>query len=325
MICLLHDSTDPAWNLAAEEYLLEKAEEPCFLLWRNCESVIVGRNQNTYAQINRTFVETRGIHVVRRLSGGGAVFHDLGNINFTFIVPGRGLKPVPFQELTAPVLEFLLDLGVSAAFDGRNDICVHGFKISGNAQYGRGDNLLHHGTLLFDTDLCTMEEALRVGNVKYRDRGIPSIRKRVTNIREHLAVDLSAEAFMHKLFEFIREKKSSRAVTLSASDCDAIDRLADSRYRLWEWNYGNSPAYNFQKVTKTPAGVLEVYLEVEEGVIQDARIFGDFFGSGAIGELESCLRGLRHDLQELAVYLETQPVQDYIQGISPRQLAEALV
>lgn len=325
MIGILNDQTDPAWNLAAEEYLLEKAEEPCFLLWRNREAVIVGRNQNTCAQINRPFVETRGIHVVRRLSGGGAVYHDLGNINFTFIEPGRGSEPTSFQDFTAPILHFLLNLGVPAAFDGRNDICVHGLKISGNAQYSRRGNLLHHGTLLFDTDLDTMEEALRVGDVKYSDRGIPSIRKRVTNLRDHLSADLSPEAFMHSLFEFIRKEKTSRVVNLSPCDCEAIDRLADRRYRLWEWNYGSSPPYNFHKVTKTHAGVLEVYLEVQCGVIQNARIFGDFFGSGEMADLESGLRGLRHDLQELAAHLETRSVQHYIQGIYPRQLAEALV
>lgn len=324
MIGIFHEGTEAPWNLAMEEYLLEKAEEACFVVWRNEASVIVGRNQNTCAQINRPFVETQGIAVVRRLSGGGAVYHDLGNVNFTFIAPGRGKKPASFQEFTAPILEFLQELGVPAAFDGRNDLSLHGQKISGNAQYVRHGNLLHHGTLLFDTDLDTLEKALRVGDVKYQDRGIPSIRKRVTNIREHLPWPVSADAFMERLYGFIQKKMKARTVNLSLPDREAIERLAQERYRRWEWNYGASPPYNFHKVVKTPAGVLEVCLEVEKGIIHNARIFGDFFGCEDVEGLEAQLVGLRHDVRELTAFLQNFPVSLYIQGLFAHELAQAL-
>lgn len=295
MIGIFHEGTDAPWNLAMEEYLLEKAEEPCFVVWRNAPSVIVGRNQNTCAQIKRAFVEARGIAVVRRLSGGGAVYHDLGNVNFTFIAPGRGRKPASFQEFTAPILEFLQELGVPATFDGRNDLNLHGRKISGNAQYVRRGHQLHHGTLLFDTDLDTLEEALHVGKVKYQDRGIPSIRQRVTNICEHMASPVSADAFMERLYAFIHKRMKACTINLSGPDHDAISTLAQARYRLWEWNYGASPPYNFHKVVKTAGGGLEVCLKVEKGMIQNVRIFGDFLGYRDLGEQEGQLLGLRHD------------------------------
>ena len=251
MLCLLNNSTEPAWNLAAEEYLLNSSHEDCFMLWRNRSAVIVGCNQNTRAQVNAEFLEKYNTPVVRRLSGGGAVYHDLGNVNFTLIdVSGRD-RQMDFRTYTRPILDFLNRIGVPAVFDGRNDLSLEGRKISGNAQYIHRGRILHHGTLLFDVDLEMLAEALLVDPSKFQDKAVDSIRQRVTNIRPHLPDSVSIEKFVEQLLLSVQESKNARRASFSEADRQAIESLADEKYRRWEWNFGHSPDYNFCKTTRT--------------------------------------------------------------------------
>jgi len=187
MMLIINDlRTDPYFNLAAEEYALKNFKADCFMLWRNEPSIIVGKHQNTLAEINLDYVKKRNIKVGRRLSGGGAVFHDLGNLNFTFISTGaQENRLVDFRRFTMPILEVLQNLGIEAVFEGRNDLTIHGRKFSGNAEHVWKNRILHHGTLLFSSVLTDLSEALKVDPLKFRDKAVKSIRSRVTNISKH--------------------------------------------------------------------------------------------------------------------------------------------
>lgn len=310
-----NQTTNPAFNLAAEEWLMTRTEAEIFMLWRNEPAVIVGRNQNTLSQIDEEFVRERGIPVVRRLSGGGAVFHDLGNINFTFIAGGNPSQGLDFQRFTAPVLEALRSMGVDCAFDGRNDMVIRGKKFSGNAQHFHKNRILHHGTLLFASDISDISGALRVDPEKYRDKAVKSVEKRVTNISSHLPKPMEVTEFLDALMAHVSGGAHKRDMALTAEEVAAIEQLADQRYRTWDWNFGYSPAYNFTRSTRTPGGLLEVRMDVKNGHIMHIRLFGDYFGVRPIGGIESLLAGCPHDRAKLQDRLAGVNLDEYLKGV----------
>lgn len=308
-------STDPAFNLAAEEWLLHTSTTDVFMLWRNARAVIVGRNQNTRAQIDEAYVRAHDIAVVRRLTGGGAVFHDLGNVNFTFIALRAGGRAIDFRPFTSRVVEALAAMGVTCAFSGRNDLVIDGQKISGNAQLVAKDRVLHHGTLLFAADMAGISGALRVDPSKYRDRAVKSVARRVTNIASHLPEPMAVTDFMERLMEHVSHGAALGDRTLSAPETAAVAELAERKYRTWQWNYGVSPGYGFTRTCRTPGGVVEVHLDVVEGTIRAARIFGEFFGCRDIADLEARLAGCRHDREALARRLADVPLGEYMRDV----------
>lgn len=324
MRCIINTQTDPALNLATEEYLLNTAEEDCFMLWRNQRAIIVGRNQNTHSQIRPDFVERHGIAVVRRITGGGAVYHDLGNVNFSFILAAAGRPDIDFVRHTRPILDFLNHIGLPARLDGRNDLSLHGLKISGNAQHIQQGRVLHHGTLLFDVDLAMLAAVLQVDPAKYQDRAVQSIRGRVANIREYLPQDMGVEEFMQSLRHFLLRSLAAGESRLRAEELAAIEGLAQERYRQWAWNYGDSPPYNFRRSTRTAGGTLEIFLAVEEGIIRQIRIHGDYFGLEDIAELERLLVGCRHAPETLTKRLAETRVESYLNNIGAEELVRAM-
>ncbi|WP_461209106.1 lipoate--protein ligase [Desulfocurvus sp. DL9XJH121] len=307
--------TDPAFNLAAEEWLFANTDRDVFMLWRNAPAVIVGRNQNTLSQIDEEFVRQRGIPVIRRLTGGGAVFHDLGNVNFTFISLARGGPDLDFGRFTEPILAALRAMGAPCEFDGRNDLVMDGRKFSGNAQHVAGGRVLHHGTLLFSAEIADLSGALRVDPEKYRDKAVQSVAKRVTNIASHLPEPMDVETFITRLMALVSEDAAGGDLSLAPGETGAIDALAEARYRTWDWNYGHSPKYGFTRSTRTPGGVLEAHLEVRDGVIRGVRLFGDYFGVRDVAELEGKLLGCRHERDALAHRLHGVPLGDYLRGV----------
>jgi len=315
-------ATDPALNLAAEEWLLRTTGDDVFMLWRNAPAVIVGRNQNTRAQIDEDFVRARNIPVVRRLSGGGAVFHDLGNINFTFLSLGNAGRDIDFRRFTAPLIEALGEMGVACAFEGRNDLTIDGKKISGNAQFLWRDRVLHHGTLLFSAQMADISGALRVDPAKYQDKAVQSIRKRVTNIASHLPTPMEPDEFMARLMHHVSGGQTRAGLALAPDEAAAVELLAERKYRNWQWNYGYSPAYAFTKTSRTPGGVVEAHLDVANGVITAIRLLGDFFGRRDVAELEARLAGCPHDCQALARRLADLPLGEYLLGIKAQDLVE---
>lgn len=295
--------TDPSLNLALEEYILRSLpdNDDYLLFYINEPSIIIGKNQNTVEEINSDYVEKNGIHVVRRLSGGGAVYHDLGNLNFSFIRKDDGKSFHNFKKFTEPVVRALQELGVAAEMTGRNDLQVGERKISGNAQFSTRGKMFSHGTLLFDSEIENVVSALKVNAEKYVSKSTKSIRSRVANIAEFLKEPLTIEQFREKLLQSIfGQAEQIPFYELTAEDWVKVRKLADERYRSWEWNYGRSPAFNVQQKKRIEgAGTFDVRLQVEEGLIAGAVIYGDFFGRGDSNEVAGKLIGTRYEASAL--------------------------
>ena len=325
MLCIIRHETDPYFNLAAEEYVLKHFERDCFMLWRNEPAIIVGKHQNTLAEINADFVKENQIKVVRRLSGGGAVFHDLGNLNFTFIASGEHHQLVDFRKFTLPILEVMKKLGIDAKFEGRNDLTIGGRKFSGNAEHVHKSRVLHHGTLLFSAEMADLSGALNVDPDKFTDKAVKSVRSRVTNISEHLQSPMTVLEFRdHIMNHIVETTANSKLYSFTEEDIRSISRLRDEKYITWEWNFGYSPKYNFRKAVKTNGGKLEVALEVVNGIIEKARFYGDYFNKLDPSEIESALEGSLHSESAVADRLNRFDITQYFLNVTREELAKAL-
>jgi lipoate-protein ligase A len=320
---------DPSLNLALEEYILRSLpdHDDYLLFYINEPSIIIGRNQNTVEEINAEYVERNGIHVVRRLSGGGAVYHDLGNLNFSFIMKDDGQSFHNFKKFTEPVVRALRKLGVDAEMTGRNDLQVGERKISGNAQYSTKGKMFSHGTLLFDSEIENVVSALRVNPAKYVSKSTKSIRSRVANISEFLAQPMTIEQFRQSLLEALFEGENEIPYyELTEQDWSEVRKLADERYRSWDWNYGRSPAFNVRQTRRIEgAGTFDVRLQVEEGLITGATIYGDFFGRGDSSELAAKFVGVRYETQALSTLLEDIDLHYYCGQVTKEQWLELML
>lgn len=325
MLCIIRHETDPYFNLAAEEYVLKNFERDSFMLWRNEPAIIVGKHQNTLAEINQEYVKENMIKVVRRLSGGGAVFHDLGNLNFTFIASGENHQLVDFNKFTQPILEVLQKLEIEARFEGRNDLTIDGRKFSGNAEHVHKNRVLHHGTLLFSSQMADLSSALKVDPDKFQDKAVKSVRSRVTNISEHLKMPLTVLEFRDLVLKHVMESTpGAELYSFTQDDIAAIARLRDEKYITWDWNFGYSPKYNFRKTVKTNGGKLEVTLEVVNGTIEKARFFGDYFNKLDPVDIEQALTGTLHNETAIRERLKDFEIPDYFLKISSEELITSL-
>lgn len=306
------------YNMALEEYVFFKLDpdESYVLLWQNDPTIVVGRFQNTIEEVNRDFTEQRGINVVRRLSGGGAVYHDEGNLNFTFIEPRTLNKDTAFEAFTQPVIAALHSLGVNAVFSSRNDITVDGRKVSGNAQYLTSTRVLHHGTLLINTDFSVLEQALKVNPDKIASKGIKSVRSRVANLCEFFTEPLSVDELKQHLLHYIFNREPIQTYTLSEKEQESVCQLSKEKYNTWDWVWGRSPKYNFQNSKRFDAGQVEVRLDVHQGRIAQAKFYGDFFGHRDIAIIEQKLRGLRFEPDDVRSTLSKLDLEDFFGSIS---------
>lgn len=318
MLCIYHHSTDPYFNIATDEFIFKHLKEDCFMLWRNDNAIIVGKHQNTMAEINIDYVEEKDIKVVRRLSGGGAVYHDLGNLNFSFTRTGENTEVVDFERYTLPIIEVLNQLGVAAKFEGRNDLTIDGKKFSGNAEHVFKNKVLHHGTILFSSEMKDVSGALKINPLKYKDRAVKSIPKRVTNVSQHLKEPLSLEDFTQKIMNHVLDTfEGAKLYEFTEQDLEHIQKIRDEKYATWEWNFGHSPKYNFLQGARTPGGTLEVNLHVEKGVIKEARFFGDFFGVRDIKDIEDALQDCKHTKGDVRSVLAQFDLKLYFHKMSP--------
>ena len=325
MLIIRRSTTDPYFNLAAEEFLLKNFVEDTFALWRNDSSIIVGKHQNTLAEINQEYVKEKNIKVVRRLSGGGAVFHDLGNLNFTFTQKSEEENKINFQKYTQPILEVLQRMGVNALFEGRNDLTIDGRKFSGNAMHIWKNKVLHHGTLLFSSEIPDLSEALKVDPTKFQDKAVKSVRSRVTNITDHLKEEMDVMQFADRIEQYIIETNPQATLyELTEEDTERIQELADTKYGTWKWNFGYSPKYNFKKVLQAPgSGIIDLNLDVHDGIIKQIKIYGDYFGVFDSEEIEQALIGIPHNETAITEALEPFEIGNYFANLDQERFVQA--
>lgn len=325
MIFLISKSTDCYFNLALEENFLREYDDEVFMLWQNDNTIVVGKNQNTLAEINSDYVKKMGIRVVRRITGGGAVYHDMGNINFTYIARHDGEWESDFSRFARPVVEALGKLGLHAEVSGRNDIVANGRKISGNAQTVVNGRILHHGTLLFNADVSVLSNALVPDAEKIQSKGIKSVSSRVANINELLGRAVTANELFELVSSEVKRLYGAKNYELSPCEIERAEKLADEKYRTWEWNFGYSPKYSFNKKRRFSGGSVNTYLTVEEGRITSVKIYGDFFGISDVADIEAALCGVSHREESIMNVLAKFKVSDYFGKISAEELTQVLV
>ena len=333
MLFVPNENNDPRVNLAIETYLLKEKplDEPMLLFYINEPSIIIGRHQNTIEEINKDYVEEKGIHVVRRLSGGGAVYHDFGNLNFSFIMPDDGNSFRDFAKVTQPIIDALHAMGVEGAqLKGRNDLVIGDKKFSGNAMYATNGRMFAHGTIMFDSDVNEVVNALRVRKDKIESKGIKSIRSRVTNIKPFLSDEyqnLSTVDFRQDILlrifgvETLAEVKTYE---LTEEDWLKINQISNEYYRNWDWNYGRSPEFDLVRRERFPIGSIEAKMNVSGGKINEIRIFGDFFGLGEIADVEGQLTGIQYDKESITEAVSTIDIKKYFGNIEVADLVKLL-
>ena len=326
MKCIISPFNSCYKNISSEEYFLSCFDDDIFYLYINSPSIIVGRHQNTYSEINQKYVRENGIDVVRRLSGGGAVYHDYGNLNYGFIVRNqdRGMNEV-FRQFTVPIIKVLHNLGVNVHFSGRNDLVIDDKKISGVAQYHTNEKILLHGTLLFSSDILRISQSLNADPRKFQDKSVKSVKSRVTNIRPYLIQPLSIEEFTSVLSrEVIAQFPDAEIYELTDQDREEIQKLADNKYTTWEWVYGNSPNFTCSCELKYEKGILDIGLEVKSGIIRNIIVYGDFFGTKDLDEMTRCLTGIPYEKKAVTNALKPLKLTDYIYELPKDLFIESL-
>lgn len=317
-------STDPTYNLAFEEYVLTHRREGAYLLlWQNDNTIVVGRNQNTAQEIDPGFVEQHHIRVVRRSTGGGAVYHDMGNLNYSFITDTTNAQRLTMERFTRPIVAALQGLGLQAEASGRNDILVEGRKVSGTAQRLMNGRILHHGTLLFDSQPEMVAGALRADPAKFASKGAKSVRSRIGNIRDFLPVDMTLETF----WTYLKDTLSGGGLVqdaLTDEELAQVRTLQAEKYATWEWNYGQSPRFDMVNRSYFPGGRLEVGLSVAQGRITAIRFYGDFLSVTDTAPLCQALEGTVYREDDVDVILAQYPIPEMFGAITRPEILQTI-
>lgn len=330
MIYIVNKSNKPDFNIALEEYCFKQMTQfdKVFILWINEPSIIVGKNQNTHAEINEKYVQEKGIHVVRRISGGGAVYHDLNNLNYTIISnEDRDSRSFDFKAFSEPVIQTLRELGVEAEFSGRNDITIQGKKISGNAQAYLDGRVMHHGCILFDVDLTVLSKALETSAEVVEAKGVKSVRSRVDNILPNLPQKITVTQFADRILEHMKRKyPEMEAYHFSEEELQAIEKRRQSKFGNWDWNFGTNPVAEIVRERRYPAGKTQVFIDTKKGMIEEITFYGTFFGVRSdLTEVEHLLKGVKYNPEEVRKSLSSFDISPYFAGFSVDELTDAIV
>lgn len=325
MIYIETDSSDVYYNFGLEYYFtLEKQlPETVFLFWRTTPTLMVGKYQNVLEEINKPYADAHGINIVRRMSGGGTIYTDPGGWQYTFI-QHEGADTISFQEYIAPVIDALKEMGVHAEFNGRNDLLIDGKKISGTAQYRLGNSIVHHGSLLFDTDIEQMVASTTVDDYKILSKSIKSVRDRVTNIAEHLPEPMDADRFKECMVRYIM-KGSNNTYVPTSEDKKRIRELADRHFNNWDSIYGANPSFNIERTGRFAGGKIQFKIDVKKNVIQDISVYGDFFSTMDAETICQALKGCRYERQDVLRALHEHKLEGAIYRITAEEIAQTIV
>lgn len=329
MIYHVSNTNDTAFNIALEEYCFKnlRDQDEIFLLWINEPSIIVGKYQNTIEEINTEYTREHGINVIRRISGGGAVYHDLNNLNYTIISnKDKGKEGFDFKEFSKPIIDTLAELGVKAEFTGRNDLEIDGQKFCGNAQAYIKDRVMHHGCLLFNVEFSALANALKVSKDKIESKGVKSVRARVTNILPHLKEPITVNEFAEKILGYMKKHNPNMTeYHFSEEEIEKIKERAEYK-RSWEWNYGESPEYNISRSHRFPKGKIEIFANVINSKIASIKFYGDFFGKNEeLTDIENLLVDVKYTPEDVKKALENVEINNYFAGFTLDEIVEAIV
>lgn len=327
MLYVESHSFDPEYNLSFEEYLfkyLPLDEDEYVTLWQNEPAVIIGKNQNAWAEINREYIEENQVKVVRRITGGGAVYHDLGNLNFSFVTKDRRAGKIDFSLYYKPIVAALRAMGVDAELSGRNDITVDGKKVIGASQSIWKGRVLSNGCILFDVKMESLASALNVRPEKLVTKGIASVRARVTNIKPYLGSDKDVNDFKALLLQEIFKQfgEEPREYKLTEQDHQEILKIKESRFGRKEWNWGQSPKGSFRNGAKFPFGWVEISTNIIGGKLRDVNILGDFFGTEDVSEIASALEGTEYDKENIEKVFMRFELPKYFGAVEAKDLAD---
>ncbi len=330
MIYIINKSNKPDFNIALEEYCFKYLTkfDKVFILWINEPSIIVGKNQNTQAEINEKYVQDNNIHVVRRISGGGAVYHDLNNLNYTIISnESRDSRSFDFKAFSEPVIQTLKELGVEAEFSGRNDITINGKKISGNAQAYLDGRVMHHGCILFDVDLTVLSNALETSKEVVEAKGVKSVRSRVDNILPNLQDKITVTGFADKILDHMKLKyPEMKEYRFSDEELGVIEKNRAEKFGNWNWNYGSNPVAEIVRERRYPAGKTQVFINTKKGVIEEITFFGTFFGvQSDLTAVQNHLKGVKYSPEEVRKAISEIDITPYFAGFSVDELTDAIV
>lgn len=330
MIYIVNQSNKPDFNIALEEYCFKQMTQydKIFILWINEPSIIVGKNQNTHAEINEKYVQENGIHVVRRISGGGAVYHDLNNLNYTIISnEDRDSRSFDFKAFSEPVIQTLKDLGVVAEFTGRNDITIQGKKISGNAQAYLNGRVMHHGCILFDVDLTVLSKALETSAEVVDSKGVKSVRSRVDNILPNLPEKITVTQFADRILEHMKRMyPEMQEYHFNEEELQIIEQNRAAKFGNWNWNFGSNPVAEIVRERRYPAGKTQVFINTKKGVIDEITFYGTFFGvQSDLTEVQQLLKGVKYTPEDVRQKLASFDFTPYFAGFSLDELTDAIV
>jgi lipoate-protein ligase A len=325
MRCILSDHTDPFFNLASEEVLLKSRSDDYFLLYRNVPTVIVGKHQNALAELNLSYLREKGIRVARRISGGGTVYQDLGNLNFAFVTSGRVGELVDYRRYTQPIIGALARVGLDVTLGNHHELLLGGKKISGTASHVFKHRVLHHGTLLFSVLMDDLSFALQAPEASFSDRGVRSVRSQVTNIADHLVDKMDLPDLQNLILHHILDTMNgARKSHFTPRDLDDINQLAKSRFSSWAWIFGYSPRYQFSKALKSGTANISLHLNVEKGIIREVNIDGDIHGGKDVRALQELLVGTIHDPETIRQRLSGIKVSDFIRGLGNEEFLSGM-
>lgn len=310
MLCIQLNNTDPYFCLAAEEYFLKNFRDDIFMVWRSDNAVVTGKHQNALGEVDYRYVLENNIHICRRISGGGTVYHDAGNVNFTYIKNVKSPSEISFRQFTQPVANALELLGLTVTTSGRNDLLINGLKISGNAEHVFKNRVMHHGTLLFQSDLDLLGNAIRVTPGKYISKAVQSNRSRVANIIQFLDREMSTSAFIHFLMDVQLKNRENQVYIPKEADFQAIEKLSVEKFRTWEWNFGYSPKYTFLHHPDSGENNFQTALQVEKGIIVEARVQGNMYTEEFYRSLSGALEQKRHSYDEILDVLRNSGAED---------------